>query len=519
MSTAVGDDGISAEAWVQWFRSFAESQGDCSRSLTGGNTCGPTVSDAAHYAALVALEFALQDVKDQSCASDVEALLARLDIDTFFGRIRFNSRGQSEAVVTFEQYDFDFVRHVVYPNIEATAPIIFPLPSFDRRECVANYGLFSCFCTPEGCPPCSKEHWNMTYTDCKSDLTRTVQHVWAQNLSDLECDPSEGRGPPPPASRTCEYIPAYSDLGIAILVFASLAAVPCFIILILVIRFRNKPVIRMSQVKLSVVIIIGAIMNILGTISLVGPNTEARCALQLWFLNFPFAIMFGGILIRLNRVYLFTVGNKKLKRFELPWYDAWVKLFVIVAVPVVILTVAQIIDPPQPVHFKDMRRIGQSCTMESSDFNTILIMYRLFLILVGIYYCVRLRSVVDSLSDMRVIAWATYNITVWTVIESMLQGYFTLVPFAQLILISHVSESLLAVILLYVPKLLNLKATEEELLYGSDSSQRQSSNDSTVFRRLKEEVYVLKVENRNLRQRVKALEEEKNSSPEDVALT
>ena len=99
-----------------------------------------------------------------------------------------------------------------------------------------------------------------------------------------------------------------------LLLFLIVAACGTTFMALLVI-YRNRMIIKMSQPRFSVVFILALVLNVLSIVVQLGPNeTLLACMGHQWLFHLSFNLAFGSLMVKVYRVYR-LLSNKVIARF------------------------------------------------------------------------------------------------------------------------------------------------------------------------------------------------------------
>lgn len=66
----------------------------------------------------------------------IASILANEEFDTLYGKLSFDSNGQSKAPSLFLQYDVNSTVQTVYPPAAASGKLVYPMPTWVHRDCM-----------------------------------------------------------------------------------------------------------------------------------------------------------------------------------------------------------------------------------------------------------------------------------------------------------------------------------------------------------------------------------------------
>jgi hypothetical protein len=144
---------------------------------------------------------------------------------------------------------------------------------------------------------CSDEHWSYSIGDCSSFNNRKVTFNWINSCKG---------GIPLPKDTTisCSYISFRSGIGGSMVVFSVLGIMISLIYIFLFLRYKNTEPIKKAPLNFSLIVILGSILNYASVIFSTGNPDEFKCILNKWFLIIGLSLAFGGLTVKLKKVYV-----------------------------------------------------------------------------------------------------------------------------------------------------------------------------------------------------------------------
>eukprot|EP00638_Chattonella_subsalsa_P011627 CAMPEP_0117787308 /NCGR_PEP_ID=MMETSP0948-20121206/6315_1 /TAXON_ID=44440 /ORGANISM="Chattonella subsalsa, Strain CCMP2191" /LENGTH=865 /DNA_ID=CAMNT_0005616407 /DNA_START=302 /DNA_END=2900 /DNA_ORIENTATION=+ len=552
----LGMDGRYVLGTVQWEESMAHEGtvtgwtakdfANIYRERYGGT---PPYQAASTFAAHLALGIAIERAQTLD-STMVGYEMGRLDVDTFYGTIMFDSNGQNAGEMGFMQYNEDLVSKIVLPDSVATGPLIHPMPSWSYRECIATYGPDSCKCSEEGCPACIYEDYDYELTECfPSTLKR---HIIFSLKPDTDC---EG-GLSTPESITnidCDHVPLNSPIGGASVFLAVLGGFVGFIFMVYVIIKRKNKIIRNSQPLFCILFCVGGIFLCLSMLLKLGVQTTAKCVSFVWIFHITLTVGFGSLFVKAFRVWR-IFGNKKLIKKRMTVTDTLKPLSVMLAVDLILLICWVAAEKPgakitieQYAHIAEVP--FQQCD-KTSLFSGFLKLTKVFLLLIGCYMSYQVRNVGMEYAEAKQIMFAIFSIVIFggiALIISMVN-----VSVGGIVLIHTLGATISCVIAfncIFVPKVLmmvfpsyyekhggigttaggtkggatatnNNSVPSTHAIVVASGSQRKTSLMSMVSKvtELEEENQALKEEISSLKARMKAAEKMEKRDSWDMTL-
>ena len=115
---------------------------------------------------------------------------------------------------------------------------------------------------------------------------------------------------PNPTTVACTYVPRNSTPGLISILLGAMGAAISIAVLVLLIIFRKRVLIKASQVNICYGYVLGSILANLGSFVLVGEYTQATCVLKLWAIILPMTILLAFLFGKVYRVYLIFFESK-----------------------------------------------------------------------------------------------------------------------------------------------------------------------------------------------------------------
>jgi len=406
---------------------------------------------ASYFAAGEALVEALK--KSPTLYSmDVAFALSRLSLNTFYGKIQFDGNGQNTQDYSYIQYDKNTQLQIVIPDTLATAPLIYPMPSFSFRDCVVEFGPTSCKCFPDGCPKCTLNSYSFNVSECASNRnTRMITYFKSEDC--------EG-GTPFPSSIPieCSYIPFASPTAITVQIVSYLGGFLAFCFLVWCVRQRKTKLLKASQPAFCILMCAGGLVCALSPLSLLGPMSTEKCAVRPWLFYIPFTLMMGSLFVKTFRIWR-IFGNKKLIKVKFTVLDSLKMLGVVMAVVIVTLGVWYILSAPKLIStFIQVTNVGDVSHTTCSSFQMfvmILVFFEVTLVALCCYFSFQNRKVNENFSETQYIMISVYSIAFIFGITNIVA--MQNVPLSLRVLMRGIGASLsclVALCALFIPKIL-----------------------------------------------------------------
>uniref|UniRef100_A0A7S4R276 G-protein coupled receptors family 3 profile domain-containing protein n=1 Tax=Ditylum brightwellii TaxID=49249 RepID=A0A7S4R276_9STRA len=284
---------------------------------------------AASAASVISIAVQALEGSDTTDEVALSQYIASNNFKTFYGDVGFDSNGQNNARFLLIQYDTSGIVRTVFPEETSSGPILYPMPSWDRRDCakLSQCEVSGDTCTIEGKCACRQP-----------DIYRPVGAG-----ETAECIPREDMNFINTPLLGMGYF-----LVTAVLIFAAAT-------LIWVYYYRKNMLVRASQPMFLTLIVFGSIISSLSIIPL-GLETEYRdsnnikkvdaaCMAVPWLWGIGFAVTFSALFAKVMRVKLLYKAASKMKRRRIESKDVFSIMFIVLAIETVILLTFQFVSP------------------------------------------------------------------------------------------------------------------------------------------------------------------------------
>jgi len=425
----------------------------------------PPYQSASYFAGGVALLKAIENAASLD-SDDIAYALSRLDIDTFFGTINFDSLNQGSSDFSYIQYDENGDLKVVIPDSVATGSLIHPMPSWSYRECISTHGEDSCMCSEEGCPECTLSDYNYTVTQCIPSIS--ARWVVYSLISD-GC--VNGTALPDPVGLECDHVPFGSSHAVILQVLGYLGLAVGMFFLSWTVIFRKANVVKASQPLFCYLIAAGGMICAVSPVATLGKNTDANCGLRPWIFHVPFLLMVGSLFVKTFRVWR-IFGNAKLVKVKFTVLDSLKMLGAVIFVPIAVLAIWFIVYTPialdSTISVTNVGSVPATTCRTFDMFTTILVVYEVGIIVLACYFSFKNRKIGDAFSETKYLIFAIYSI-------ALIQGITNLVaamdvPYAVKILMRGVGTSLsctISICTIFIPKIIMYFAIDDKEVFAT----------------------------------------------------
>lgn len=273
---------------------------------------------------------ALQEV-DSMDETKLAEYIASHSFETMYGVISFDGNGQSQAPSLLIQYDTNLTVQTIFPEATSSGPILYPMPSWDRRDCIriSECVVLGNICNDDGQCICDDpEHWYAVGSGS------TAQCVPIENMNYIHF-----------------VIHAICYLFVAIVLLMAVGA------LIWLYYYRNNTLVNVSQPIFLFLIIAGSIISILAIIPMASQTgyrdsedihlVDAACMAVPWLWGIGFALTFSALFAKVRRVKKLYGAATNMRRQMVQAKEVYFIVAVFVALEVAFLLTFQFISPLQ----------------------------------------------------------------------------------------------------------------------------------------------------------------------------
>mmetsp|Transcript_26569 Transcript_26569/g.33836 ORF Transcript_26569/g.33836 Transcript_26569/m.33836 type:complete len:839 (-) Transcript_26569:94-2610(-) len=284
---------------------------------------------AASAASVISIAVQALEASDTTDEVVLSQHIAANNFKTIYGDIGFDSNGQSKSPSLLIQYDTSGIVQTVFPEEASSGPILYPMPSWDRRDCIrlSQCNTSGGTCTEEG--------------KCVCQISDKYHAVGSGETA--ECVPNE----------RLNFI-STSLLGVGYFL-VSVVLVLAVGILIWVYHHRKNALVKVSQPLFLTLVVLGSVISSLSIIPL-GLETEYRdsydinmidaaCMAVPWLWGIGFAVTFSALFAKVLRVKLLYTAASKMKRRKIETKDVLSIMVVVLVIETSILLSFQFVSP------------------------------------------------------------------------------------------------------------------------------------------------------------------------------
>jgi hypothetical protein len=272
---------------------------------------------------------------------------------------------------------------------------------------------------------------------------------------------------------------------------------------------RKRRLIAMAQPLFCQFFQVGGALLCLGNLVTIGENTDFNCMLRPWVFHLPFTMMFGGLFLKVFRIWK-IMGNKKLVRVKITNADMLKSMVAMVAIDIAVLVLWTITSPSKQVivyeKYNDDFDYGrQTCESENEAWGFILGFYKVVTIGVGCYLSFLTRDFNPVFAESRHIFVAIYHIALIGGIAALISATSDEVGTrVTLQSIAIVIGSVGAVVLVMAPKFLSSLDIDPTTGNANTAGNTATSSNATSTNERSGEIDALKQQVREAKAKLSA---------------
>ena len=184
-------------------------------------------------------------------------------------------------------------------------------------------------------------------------------------------------------------------------------------IIFIFIRHNNTPVVKASTRELSHIILIGIFMSYAATFSLVAKPTLITCYLNRIMPGISFALVYGALVTKTNRIARILAGSKKKIMTRKPRFmsaSAQVVITcIIIGIECSIITVMLILEPADnKLEYPSRDRVKLTCNATKVGI-IVPLGFDIFLIVMCTFYAIKTRNLPENFNEAKFIGFSMYT--------------------------------------------------------------------------------------------------------------
>lgn len=185
------------------------------------------------------------------------------------------------------------------------------------------------------------------------------------------------------------------------------------IVLVIFIRFNNTPVVKASTRELCYIVLVGMILSHFSVFTILSVPTVEMCALQRIVPGIAFAMIYGSLLIKTNRIArLLAISKKRFPTKKLKFMSPLSQVilaFFLISIESCIGISMLFVIPPE-TEFKYSRKLVNLLVCKETP-ETILspLAFIFLLIIMCTFYAIKTRNVPENFNETKFVGFAIYT--------------------------------------------------------------------------------------------------------------
>ena len=224
----------------------------------------------------------------------------------------------------------------------------------------------------------------------------------------------------------CAEVPAYSSMGIIIMLLSIVGFVVCTFFAAYVLLKKKHPVMRSSQPLFCGIFASGCALICIQTFVYLGEASDVSCLARYFLYNLLFTLAFGSLFAKTWRVWK-VFANKQLKKVRVKNRDTLKVLGFLLFVEVGLLLLGHFMAPYEaitvPVEFAPGRFYDTMvCESKTSEYHLLSLAFHVTLVAAGCYLSWATRGVNAAFAESRYIMMAIYQVAVYGLVAAVVGG-------------------------------------------------------------------------------------------------
>jgi hypothetical protein len=283
----------------------------------------------ASAASVVSIMVQAMEQADTTNETELAQLIAQSSFKTMYGDVSFDTNGQSIAPSLLIQYDTNNTVHTIFPSETSSGPILYPMPTWDQRDCI---NLSAC------------EELGDTCNDYGECVCSDPDSYYAAGSGiNARCIPKEKMN--------------YID-GVMVMVGHLIVALVLAVALVTfawTYYYRNNTLVKASQPFFLGMVITGTLLSSLSIVPMSAETgyrdsedirkVDAACMAAPWLWGLGFSITFSALFAKVWRVKKLYKASLAMRRRGIKEKDVLSIMVCVVAVEVAIILSFQLVSP------------------------------------------------------------------------------------------------------------------------------------------------------------------------------
>ena len=212
---------------------------------------------------------------------------------------------------------------------------------------------------------------------------------------------------------TIEHILWGDTEAVVSMVFACVGVIVTAIVCSIFVRHNNTPVVKASTQELSYIILVGICISYITTFPLVAKPSLLTCYLTRILPGFSFALIYGALVTKTNRIARILAGSKKKIMTRKPRFMSAcaqvVITCIIIAIECAIITVMLILEPADSeLIYPTKVKVKLTCNQTTLGI-IVPLGFDIFLIIMCTLYAVKTRNLPENFNEAKFIGFSMYT--------------------------------------------------------------------------------------------------------------
>ncbi|RUS30179.1 7 transmembrane sweet-taste receptor of 3 GCPR-domain-containing protein [Jimgerdemannia flammicorona] len=184
-------------------------------------------------------------------------------------------------------------------------------------------------------PACTVQDWVFTQPQVCSPGTNHLDLTYAWSPTST-C--RRGHPLPPTYPLQCPYVPFNSPFGFAITVLTGIGLMTSLVYMLMLAWYRRSNPIKMASFVFCEVILLGSVLMYMTSFFMTDIPVLWKCNISIWVLVIGFGMTFGGLFVKLMRIYK-IFSNKGLKVIRVTDWFLFKNLLIIIGFEIAALLI------------------------------------------------------------------------------------------------------------------------------------------------------------------------------------
>jgi len=318
---------------------------------------------------------------------------------TMGGKLEFDENGQLKAPSLTVQYDTNGVVQTVYPPELSSGDMLYPMPSWDRRDCINLSG-------------CEGANGNLTF----------VTGNTCDDLGMCVCgDSSNFRSVGVGATANCIELEEMNYINDSFIVLSwvltGIVLAFCLFCLGWTYYYRENSLVKISQPLFLAFVVVGSMLSILSVVPMGVEGSyreedeniravDASCMAVPWLWGLGFAITYSALFAKVWRIHKLYNHSAKLRRKTVDYKDVFYIMIIVVALELGILISYQLVSPLmwqreviEDIDGYSIESLGSCQSEQSWSWQCVLMTFNVLCLFIALVLCWRTKDLPSDFSE------------------------------------------------------------------------------------------------------------------------